>query len=73
MGAWYSPDELKFVVDAAAPFAELEWAQQMVDLPLRELGRAYAMIRYRMDRIANNQPIWLGRTSNAHELSNFQA
>ena len=55
-------DELKFAVDAAAPFSELEWAQQMVDLPLRNLDRAYSMIRYRMDRIANYQPIWSGRT-----------
>jgi len=55
-------DELKFMVDAAAPFSELEWAQQMVDLPLRELSRAYSMVHYRMDRVKNNQPIWTGPT-----------
>ena len=56
------PDELKFVVDAAAPFAELEWAVNITDYPLAQLPRAYTMIRYRYDRAANNQPMWLGRT-----------
>jgi len=51
-------DELKFVVDAAAPFAELEWSQQNIDLPLNQLGRAYTMIRYRTDRAAVGAYVW---------------
>ncbi len=53
-------DELKFVVDAAAPFAELTWSQQIADYPLAQLDKAYTMIRYRQDRIANNNPVWPG-------------
>ena len=55
-------EELKFVVDAAAPFAELEWAQNACDLPLSQLARAYSMIRYRTDRVQGNRPIWPGST-----------
>ena len=55
-------DELKFVVDAAAPLAELEWAQKMADIPLNSLARAYTMIRYRADRLKNERPVWPGRT-----------
>jgi len=53
-------DELKFVVDTPAPFAELEWAQGAVHLPLGQLPQAYSMIRYRTDRVTKNQPIWPG-------------
>lgn len=53
-------DELKFVVDAAAPFGELTWSQQIADYPLGQLDKAYTMIRYRQDRIANNNPVWPG-------------
>jgi hypothetical protein len=53
-------DELKFVVDAAAPFAELEWAQANVRAPLAQLADAYAMIRYRNDRVTANVPVWPG-------------
>ncbi len=53
-------DELKFVVDAAAPFAELEWAQANVRSPLAQLADAYSMIRYRNDRVTANQPVWPG-------------
>ncbi|MBS0632247.1 MAG: hypothetical protein JSS11_10060 [Verrucomicrobia bacterium] len=52
-------DELKFVVDATASFDDLEWTQVMVDYPLSLLGRAYAMIAYRTERIAHNQPVWV--------------
>jgi len=55
-------EELKFVVDAAAPFAELEWAQANVKLPLASLAGAYAMIRYRDDRVASQTPVWPGET-----------
>lgn len=53
-------DELKFVVDAAAPLAELEWAQRSVQLPLNQLANAYSMVRYRQDRVTGQQPIWTG-------------
>lgn len=56
------PDELKFVVDAAAPFAELEWAAKMIDYPLHQLARVYTMVRYRTERVANNAPNWPGRS-----------
>jgi hypothetical protein len=59
-------DELKFVVDAAAPFAELTWSQQIADYPLAQLDKAYTMIRYRQDRIANNNPIWPGAAYSMH-------
>lgn len=54
--------ELKFVVDAAAPFNELEWVAQVSDYPLNQLARAYTMVRYRTDRVANNNPNWMGKT-----------
>jgi hypothetical protein len=55
-------DELKFVVDAAAPFSELEWGQKIADIPLNSLARAYTMIRYRPDRVMNEKLIWPGKT-----------
>jgi len=61
-------DELKFVVDAAAPLAELKWTQQVADFPLTHLDRAYTMVRYRQDRIANNHPIWPGATYTLHDI-----
>ena len=62
--------ELKFVVDAAAPFNELEWVAQVSDYPLNQLARAYTMVRYRTDRVANNQPNWTGKT---YKLSDILA
>lgn len=53
-----APDELKFVVDAAAPFDELEWSQVVADYPLGQLARAYNMIHYRQDRLSNRLPFW---------------
>ena len=50
--------ELKFVVDAAAPFSELEWAQKNVAQPLDRLAQAYTMVRYRNDRVTGRAPIW---------------
>ncbi|PHX85029.1 MAG: hypothetical protein CK538_08970 [Opitutia bacterium] len=61
-------DELKFVVDAAAPLAELKWTQQVVDYPLSHLDRAYTMVRYRQDRMANNHPVWPGATYTLHDI-----
>jgi hypothetical protein len=52
--------ELKYVVDAAAPLAELSWAQQSVPLPLAEMAKAYDMVKYRNDRVTSNAFIWPG-------------
>jgi len=52
--------ELKFVVDAAAPFAELKWVQKEQRYTFATLPRAYDAITYRMDRIERNQYNWLG-------------
>jgi hypothetical protein len=68
LGRTYQPlsrlgaDELKFVVDASASFAELEWAQQAANFPLGQLANAYTMIRYRNDRAASGGAIWPGRS-----------
>jgi hypothetical protein len=61
-------DELKFVVDTVVPFAELEWSQGACDLPLGQLPRAYAMVRYRNDRITSNNPSWSERTYKLPEI-----
>ena len=61
-------DELKFVVDAAAPFPELEWAQGAANVPLNQLARAYDMIRYRRDRLTSDRPIWPGDTYRLAEI-----
>jgi hypothetical protein len=50
--------ELKFVVDAAAPEAELKWAQQNISTPLDQLARIYDMVRYRRDRVQQGQYVW---------------
>jgi hypothetical protein len=54
--------ELKFVVDAAAPFAQLEWSQSHVHQGLGQLAGAYTMIKYKKERITANQPMWPGRS-----------
>jgi hypothetical protein len=63
-----SADELKFVVDTAAPLAELEWAQGAWTHPLGQLPAAYTMIRYRNDRITGNSPVWPGRSYKLAEI-----
>jgi hypothetical protein len=55
-------DELKFVVDAAAPAAELTWAQRNVTFPLTEFARAYPLVRYRMERVQTEAFQWPGTT-----------
>lgn len=55
-------EELKFVVDAAAPLSDLDWSQNIVDIPLNSFARAYTMVRYRDDRVKKDQMIWPGRT-----------
>ncbi len=51
-------DDLKFVVDAAAPFNELEWSQRNVDLSLGQLDKTYRLIRYRPDRAEKEIYLW---------------
>jgi hypothetical protein len=60
--------ELKFVVDAAAPPAELEWVQNAASVPLNQLARAYTMVRYRRDRLAAGAAIWPGPTYTLQEI-----
>jgi hypothetical protein len=55
-------DTLKFVVDVAAPFSELEWAQKMITYPLPSLAKSYTVVSYRTDRMQNDQNMWLGDT-----------
>jgi hypothetical protein len=55
-------EELKFVVDASAPFAELEWSQQVADYPLNSLGKAYTMVRYDYDRVQRDDLNWRGES-----------
>jgi hypothetical protein len=61
-------EELKFVVDAAAPFAELEWAQKMVSYPLSRLPLVYSMIRYRTDRFQSQRLIWTGPSYRLYDI-----
>lgn len=61
-------DELKFVVDATAAFSELEWAQDIPNLPLGQFARAYAMIRYRTDRVTSGNMNWTGRSYTLPEI-----
>lgn len=52
--------ELKFIVDAAAPFTELSWARQNVTLPVPEFAKAYDLVKYRQDRLQGNVFNWGG-------------
>ncbi len=52
--------ELKFVVDNVAPFGELDWARKNVGPGLADFGKAYDLIKYRKDRLAQNQYMWGG-------------
>ncbi len=61
-------DELRFVVDAAAPFDELEWTQQVANYPLDQLERAYTMIQYRTDRVTRQQMLWPKKSYTLHEI-----
>ena len=50
--------ELKFVVDTAAMFDEMRWAQKNVQTPLNLLAKVYDVVRYRRDRIENGALLW---------------
>jgi hypothetical protein len=53
-----SASELKFAVDLAAPFDELIWAQRSVRVSLSDLEKSYLSVRYRQDRIEQQQYQW---------------
>ena len=54
-------DELKFVVDVAAPASELSWAVSNVPHGLDQLEEAYSDIKYRLDRAADTRlMVWTG-------------
>jgi hypothetical protein len=57
-----SAGELKFVIDAAAPQSELDWARQSVKGPIPRLAGTYDAVRYRQDRLEANAMLWPGRT-----------
>ena len=57
-----SAGELKFVIDAAAPQAELDWARQSVKGPIPRLAGTYDAVRYRLDRLEANAMLWPGGT-----------
>ena len=52
--------ELKFLVDLAVPFSELDWARRNVAQGLGNLEEAYTAVKYRMDRVQQNQFSWPG-------------
>lgn len=51
-------NELKFLVDVAAPFSELDWAQRNVSPPLGDFAKAYDLVKYRPERAVANQYLW---------------
>jgi hypothetical protein len=55
-------EDLKFVVDAAAPVSELKWSQQAVPYPLGQFEGTYFMVKYRNDRAADSSLMtWTGK------------
>lgn len=64
MGAW----DLKFIVDLAAPFEELRWAQRAVTVPLGRLGDTYSEIRYDRGRFERNEFVWRGTSYGLEEI-----
>ncbi len=50
--------ELKFLVDVAVPFTELDWARQNVPPGLVDFEKAYFMVKYRKDRLEQNVYLW---------------
>jgi hypothetical protein len=50
--------ELKFLVDLAAPFTELDWGRRNVGPGLTDLPQAYTLVKYRQDRLKANQFMW---------------
>lgn len=54
--------ELKFVIDAAAPWNELNWVREKVEFDFGSLPRAYDAVAYRLDRIEAGQYVWPSET-----------
>jgi hypothetical protein len=52
--------ELKFLVDIAVPFSELDWARRNVPQGLADFAQTYNLIKYRKDRVEKNQFSWPG-------------
>ncbi len=50
--------ELKFLVDIAVPFSELDWARQNVAPGLADFEKAYFLIKYRTDRMQQGVFQW---------------
>lgn len=50
--------ELKFVVDVAAPAAELDWARANITQPLAEFAGVYDLVHYRKDRQEAGKFAW---------------
>jgi len=62
-------EELKFVVDAAAPVSELQWSEQAVPYGLDRFEGAYSMIKYRTDRASDAALMtWSGRPYTLQEI-----
>ncbi len=54
-------DELKFVVDTAAPAPELAWSEANVPYSLDQFENAYFMVKYRTDRASSEAMMtWTG-------------
>jgi hypothetical protein len=66
--ATISAAELKFMVDLAAPFPELAWAQKSVKFSLTDLVKSYESVRYRTDRIETQQYNWPGTSYALDEI-----
>ncbi len=52
------PFDLVWMVDAPVPTSELVWAEKNVNLSRRDWGKAYGMIRYRMDKAAGGRTLY---------------
>ena len=52
--------DLKFMVDLAAPFSELLWAQKSVRCTLDQFPQSYSMVRYRTYRLQAKTYLWPG-------------
>jgi hypothetical protein len=51
-------EELKFVVDTAAPASELDWSEGAVPYHLDDFDQTYQMVKYRQDRMSSGQMVW---------------
>ncbi len=60
--------ELKFVVDAAAPFAELVWVQQQLRTDFAGLPKSYDAVRYLTERADHGIYLWPGSSYTLPEI-----